>query len=605
MKQPEQHSIGRLAERCFVKSLPSSWPARKQSEDDYGIDYEIEVFKPEGGSFESTGIIFKAQIKGTKKIQISTDGKIISFNLDIEKGRYLLEEIKIPAIFVICDVISDNCYWTELQSNHKILESYEKAKANSQNSFTIHIEVSSTVRKNHNKIVEAVARCISTLSLRQFTECSVLDFIDSAEFIDEDRLLEEIKVKKGALEYYKLEKYIASKDREGASKTVELLLKNPDTPVEIKFAATLVKVNLFVMIARNGDEERSGFYEKRQEIEQEALEIVKEGPPNLKALASALICASELQIKCFEDYHLYTNFLMQQQQPDIYWLLCIIHRRSVLVKEIINKFNECNKKLTNILEKRYYAAFPQAVGRICESINQLVLRMRIEGLNETAKKFVFWADNVLNMAKRIAKEYELWTLVSYLAYEKALFADIRDRNDIEKRFKLAEDWIESIPGDEVREKGRTKLLEVRQIVSNNKRLGQPLEIAEEQEYYRRQAQALGIRIDDSNNDTAKAVKIGIDDLNPERILKNCVYLFVRIVNVSDIGNMLNLLTVGNKEVKCIIHGHTMEGFSLDIIFKEFQGVYCSGCKNRKPHSKDWRWSREWQQEQNRKLNVSN
>ena len=122
-------------------------------------------------------------------------------------------------------------------------------------------------------------------------------------------------------------------------------------------------------------------------------------------------------------------------------------------------------------------------------------------------------------------------------------------------------------------------------------MGQPLEIAEEQEYYRPQAQALGIRIDDSNNDIAKAVKIGIDDLNPERILKNCEYLFVRIVNVSDIGNMLNLPTVGNKEVKCIIHGHTMEGFSLDVTFKEFQGVYCSRCKNRKPHSKDWRWSR--------------
>ncbi|MBA7621407.1 hypothetical protein ES703_28769 [subsurface metagenome] len=461
MKQPKQHSIGRLAGRCFEASLPAHWPTRKQSEDDYGIDYEVEVFKPEENLAESTGIIFKAQIKGTKSIQVSSDNKVISHSLDIENGTYLLEEIKIPAIFVVCDVESGECYWTELQSNKEILRSYYEAKENRQKSFTIHIPISSKVQQNHQEIINGVSRCFNALSVRQFMECSIQEFITATELTDEERLIAEMDVKRSVLEYRKIEKLIAGKDKAGISKIINTILGSSDTPIELKYAATMAKENLFLLRAYEGEEDRNRFYEVRLEIMQEAFGVVKDGPEHLKSLTSVFISAAELQIFCYEDYHLYINLVLQQEKPESYWLLEIMHRRSILANEIVDKFNECNMRLRDLFVEGYYSVFPEAAGRISESIIQLVLRLRIEGLKETAMKFVAWADSKLNLAREISRSLELWSSLGMIAQEKTLLTDLDNPEDIEQRFKIAEEWIDSIPDENERERAKKKLLEVK------------------------------------------------------------------------------------------------------------------------------------------------
>ena len=45
MKRPETHEIDVQARRVFESKLPKEWVCRYQSSDDYGIDYEVEIFK--------------------------------------------------------------------------------------------------------------------------------------------------------------------------------------------------------------------------------------------------------------------------------------------------------------------------------------------------------------------------------------------------------------------------------------------------------------------------------------------------------------------------------------------------------------------------------
>lgn len=60
--RPEQHRSEDSSRRAFEALLPEEWVYRQLSHD-YGIDGEVEVFS--GG--EATGLIFKVQLKGTRR----------------------------------------------------------------------------------------------------------------------------------------------------------------------------------------------------------------------------------------------------------------------------------------------------------------------------------------------------------------------------------------------------------------------------------------------------------------------------------------------------------------------------------------------------------
>ncbi|WP_245220865.1 DUF4365 domain-containing protein [Pseudomonas batumici] len=65
-KRPSSHVIGNLAETMVEHEITArGWVYRRLEKDkDYGIDGEVEVFSDSG---HATGIIFKVQVKGTKK----------------------------------------------------------------------------------------------------------------------------------------------------------------------------------------------------------------------------------------------------------------------------------------------------------------------------------------------------------------------------------------------------------------------------------------------------------------------------------------------------------------------------------------------------------
>lgn len=66
-KRPASHIIGNLAEALVERAITArGWVYRRLEKDkDYGIDGEVEVFSQSG---HATGIIFKVQVKGSRKI---------------------------------------------------------------------------------------------------------------------------------------------------------------------------------------------------------------------------------------------------------------------------------------------------------------------------------------------------------------------------------------------------------------------------------------------------------------------------------------------------------------------------------------------------------
>jgi len=105
-KRPASHVIGTLAESLVERAITArGWIYRRLEKDkDYGIDGEVEVFSERG---HATGILFKVQVKGSRKkvralkLKQSTENylsisplPVFLFVVEVESGtiRFLLAE---------------------------------------------------------------------------------------------------------------------------------------------------------------------------------------------------------------------------------------------------------------------------------------------------------------------------------------------------------------------------------------------------------------------------------------------------------------------------------------------------------------------------------
>lgn len=107
MKRPAQHVTDTLGEGLIASVFtPLGWTVSKV-EHDYGIDFDIEIFR----NHESTGIIFKVQLKSSEKTQYSAQGDFISQSINIQNAQYLCTELNSPVILIHADVAQEAVFW--------------------------------------------------------------------------------------------------------------------------------------------------------------------------------------------------------------------------------------------------------------------------------------------------------------------------------------------------------------------------------------------------------------------------------------------------------------------------------------------------------------
>jgi len=68
--------------------MPPEWVVRRQT-DDYGVDYEVEVFA-EG---QSTGVVFKVQLKGRSSVKLVSKGRAAVVRVKTWHLEYWLDRV--------------------------------------------------------------------------------------------------------------------------------------------------------------------------------------------------------------------------------------------------------------------------------------------------------------------------------------------------------------------------------------------------------------------------------------------------------------------------------------------------------------------------------
>jgi hypothetical protein len=116
--RPEQHqtdSQGKALLRSAFARL--GWTVNEIGED-YGRDFEIEVFR----NTQSTGISFSVQLKSSVAPAYSADGEFVSQELDRPNALYLAREIRHPVLLIVADVAQQRLFWAAPQTDTALLK---------------------------------------------------------------------------------------------------------------------------------------------------------------------------------------------------------------------------------------------------------------------------------------------------------------------------------------------------------------------------------------------------------------------------------------------------------------------------------------------------
>jgi len=223
-----------------------------------------------------------------------------------------------------------------------------------------------------------------------------------------------------------------------------------------------------------------------------------------------------------------------------------------------------------------------------------VQRLYNDGHADWADNLLSWMNSAAATSTHSAEALGMWHEYASSVLMSLRLAKPNDSESLRKARDAAAQKLCIIPDGSDRADALKQLETDFENLSRDER---PMTIEDEQRLYRSMAEGLGIDLNDPNDDIAKIVNVGLQDLSPERVVKNCVHLFVSLGPCGVPAQMLGLPTAGSKWVHCTKHKYAIMGLKLDTIYPMFAERHCAKCSDCKPHAAEWRWSREWQMQQ--------
>jgi hypothetical protein len=232
--------------------------------------------------------------------------------------------------------------------------------------------------------------------------------------------------------------------------------------------------------------------------------------------------------------------------------------------------------------------------RIVAAMSPFNISLLGEGLSELAERYSASALQLCKLAAALAlndnDEDSLHMVATYALYTK--------RSPTGDAVDFAQEMIGKIKDEEIKQNAQY-LVDHSIRGYRGERIEGLIETTHRQ-VYENMATSLGVNLNDVNDPISNIIQIGINDLDPSRILKNCEHFFVTLSARGLVAEILALPTAGHKVLHCDLHEYAIEGLTLDKTYQSFKKRYCDRCPDCLPRQSDWRYSEEWQQEENKK-----
>lgn len=593
--------ISRRADRIFVHRIPSCWAVRdQQDQEDYGIDYEIELIDP---TDYPTGFIFKVQQKGALRHRRTATGDHLTYSLPTTKLQYHLCQLDIPSVLVLVDVQEERAYWAPLQINRPLEKALRDALDAGQQSITIHVPTANELRATADVLLRAVSDSMKAILVRNVRNVSSGGFVRAAaEHLDLDTVAESVRRHHEALRCEQIQQLIGREEFDEAQDLAQRILDSPAESLDARFAAGVDIERIAVGVARlKGDhaavERHAGL---RHEIANRLLALVRVpgAPQHLRVYARFLMRAARLRLAVERDFGLFLNWRINEQSGDAFWKEILRFARTQAANEVVPHLRKAQHCVVLMIKRAHLSVLAESWARLAGDLAPFVSRLRYEELNESADSIISWLDAVGTIAVDVSRRQKNWADMGLCAVVTAQLARPGDPVSLSERLNRASEIVSLIEDEEQRRAALEFLAEFEATVSQGP---PPMTVEHEAAIVQKMAAALGHDVSEPADPVSEIINIGLRDLNPERVLKNCQHLFVSLGSHGLPGEWLGLPTAGSKWLQCVKFGYAIGGMQLDGIYETFYDQHCKGCSHCLPHPEGWKWTREWQQEQDEKF----
>jgi hypothetical protein len=590
MKRPEQHITDSAGERQLRSIFePLGWTVNK-IEHDYGVDFEVEVFR----DGRTTGATFKVQLKSSKATKYTAVGDFISQTLDSGAAIYLCRELTSPVILIHADVEHNKTFWLAPQLDLVTLR--KLAEESPKQAITLRIPTANELPDSLARLIAAIEQVETLLATRVIIETPVLDFVSSIHGrVDSDELIQEFKIKGDSVKLSQAQSLLGRGLVDEARSRVNSVLSDPEASIGNKFPAVLILAAVESRAFREGKSTFRGFPQIEAYIANKLWALVRNGPSYMKFYALIARKAAQLGVLAERESALYVNWVAHTQTGDVLWKLSLVNERAKVTREIVVKFNQCLRLAQYASNSRHRWVLGGSILRVVSAVSVFILRLRLEGLEKSATSYAASALQLCNLAAQIAIEFRDDQGLT----EAVLAAPMVDSREGSPALKWAEETAIRIQDPNLR-----KITEERLAWTANELRRQPSDqtppFADLRRMFEEMATSLGIDLSDHDDPRAELVRIGIADLEPSRVLKDCEHIFISLGERGLLAERLRLPTAGNKIIHCDLYRYAIEGPDLDGTYALFKQRYCQKCCDGCPRPANWEYTEEWQQEENRR-----
>lgn len=594
--------IARRATSIFRRAIPPSWAIRdQQDQEDYGVDYEIE---PMAADDTATGVLFKVQQKGERSLKKDSDGSQVRLSgFPVCRLRYL-HQLQIPVVIVAVDVASEFVYWVALQGNRLIETLLQEAEIAGTATLTLRLPIAHTISATGMEMLQAVVHAGDYITARSMTRIRSDRLARVArDHLGVTQVTAHMRAHCDLLRCHELELLLHSGSPAEVTARAQQILESESESLQMRVAAALyvVKVARVDALSCKSAESAGLAVDIGRGMARRLVQLTRHcrGERRLRIVALLQGRFAELQDAVEQDYALFISKQVLVATGDplaVFGQTIMDLRRQQVAERVLRQAGGIRHLLERLVENDQFQLLPQNWAIFAGEMARFVSRMRQEGVNPSA--IVDGLDSIGKIAIDIACRLEQWGDVGFCATELVMLG-LGDTVSVRERVAAARQFVRQIPPGEkeLHERFGFDLDQLEKQFAHE--IHEVPTFEQETRYIERMARAMGINLDNVNDETAEIVRIGLKDRNPERVLRTCRHLYLRLAGCGLPGRMLGLPTAGFKELHCTKFGHGMGGLRLDELFGLFGESFCAGCSSKDVHAPDWKWSVEWQIDQDK------
>jgi hypothetical protein len=597
VKRPPTHVTDAKGERQMRQVFEDVGWGVNDIQNDYGIDFDVQVFDKN----EATGEWFKVQLKSSENTQYSKNGDFIAQPISEDHARHYSEQLRDPIFVLHADVKNKRTCWYAPQL------STGSSVPSSQETVTLKIPVANSLPETLPALLDALNRVRTQLGARALTEASPVEFAKGISDEDRAKLIQALHDKADVLQLNDIVALVAQGKNEQARLKIDNLLANSGSSTYIKFNALLHKERLEFIAARRAEAPQVTTPELHLRIANELRALTKEGPPSLKLFALIALKAAELETLAFTEFGVMMN-LRTRSGPEggsPFIRLHLATERLRLRHKIIKKYNQCVRLARYAGTSKERWALPHALLKIVSSAALFIVTLRIDGETVYADQYTDSALQIAELAAWIAERTkDNQALLSAALAVLPLAEKVEASDSQAKVIAFSRNTLTKIKDPELARSGEEGLGRAIRRMHGESIEGDPTPDINRQ-IVENLAASAGINITDPNDPAVKLIEMGLKDANPERAIKHCTHAFVSMGRVRApfihfLADLVRLPSIGPKIIHCDLHDYAVEAQSLDDAAQTFKDKFCNACKDVTPRPDDWRFSDEWQEEENKK-----